>query len=264
MTKPTKSFALLITCGVIFLAELSCFSQNATLSTSQKAKKSWVANWLDRSFIEIGLFLPFEDKNTSRIDLTTNQIQFSKNLDLMNGNSIGIHSNYNYSLLAKKLSIGLTASTTLSGFSNIKIGFDYHKKIALKNSFIYLSPGLGLSSFRHYLPLTSVQGPLTLNGREFGGPISINMEKNSLGIQANLRLAVSLNKLFDFFVSSNYLTGLSQQEYIFYAEKTGSKEYFQNINSPDVKLLVNGDKVVHWPFELNPFFITMGISNKLK
>lgn len=264
MINPTKSLALLITCGSIFLVEISCFSQDATLSTSRKAKKSWVAKWLDRSFIDIGLFLPFENENTSKIDLTTSQIQFSKNLDLMNGNSIGIHSNYNYSLLAKKLSIGLTASSTLVGFSNIKIGFDYHKKIALKDRVIYLSPGLGFSSFRHYLPLTSVQGPLTLNGREFGGPIIINMEKNSLGIQANLRLAVSLNKLFDFFVSSNYLIGLSQKEYIYFAEKTGSKGYFQNISSPDVQLLVNGSKAVHWPFELNPFFVTIGISNKLK
>lgn len=267
MEKSMKIFPL--TLFVVLLNNIPCFSQNSSniSPTSKKPKNSWMGRLADKSFVEIGLFIPFERANTSMIDLTTSQIQVSKMINLRNEPSIGLYSNYNYSLIGKKISVGLSVATTLKGFNNIKIGLAHHQEIAFKKSTLYVSPGIALSSFGHYSHLLDVQGPLLIEGHKFGDNTSIYMHKQNIGIQASIRIAFRINRLVDFFISPNYLISLTQREKILYediSDSLFSKEYNQSTSSPDIQLMVNGNKTNHWPLELNPFIITIGISNKLR
>ena len=144
------------------------------------------------------------------------------------------------------------------------MNFGYKYQTAIRTRPLKFITSLGISSNNVYLPIGTVEGPLSVGGNNLSGKIEINLQQKFFALQPSLKIALELNGRWDLFTTATCLFDLGATHNILFKEQDsfflGRKSAELSVNDPSVNLSVNSVSVKNTPLSIPTLFVAVGVT----
>jgi hypothetical protein len=240
------------------------YSESKNSSTKNKNSKSSFIQFIEKTTFDIALTNLFPTYSTSSINLIGQGFSISSSINEPNTTVLGFHSALNFNL-KKRLIIGIGFINTFGelGFDNANLAMGYKWQTAIKTRPIKLIAALGFSYNSIHLPIGTVTGPLSIDGKELSDKINVNLQRDFFAFQPSIKVAIEINRRWDFFISANYLFNLDFDYQILFKEQNGflsKKSGSLQTSDPSIDFRVDGIKTEIVPISINSLFFNTGLT----
>jgi hypothetical protein len=235
-------------------------------SLEKNSNKRPFLEFLERTTFDIAVTNLLPSYSISDINLTGNGFSVNSPTNQSDFLALCLHSSLNVNL-DKRLIIGLgfTSSIGKLGFDNATLMSGYKWQATIKTRPLKLIGGLGFSYNSIYLPIGTIKGPLSIAGKRLSEGIDVNLQREFFALQPSLKIALELNRRWDFFISVNYLFNLGIENKILFEEQAGfffKKNATVKANDSSIDFRIDGIKTTLVPELINSLFLNVGFTYK--
>jgi CarboxypepD_reg-like domain len=232
-----------------------------------KSKQRQIRDAISKFSFDIAVTSLFPNYSISNVDLVGNGFSISSSTNQPSPMVFGLHYSLNMSL-QKRMSVelGFTSSFGKLGFDNVSLAMAYRWQTTIRTRPLKFIGGLGFSHNSLYLPIGVVEGPLTVGGKGLSGKLDVNLQRQFLAFQPSIKIALELNRRWDFFIVVNYLFDLGIDHKILFEEQDGfflaKKKASLKTNDPSIDFRVNSDRTEIVPLSICSLFMNTGVTFK--
>ena len=230
---------------------------------NKKSKSSFI-RFMERTTLDIAVTNFFPNYPMANVSLFGNGFGVSSTTNQPEITVLGLHSALNFSLKKRLcVGLGLTSSFGKLGFDNVNLFMAYRWQTTIRTRPLKFIGGLGFSYNSLYLPIGVVQGPLNINGKGLSDKIDVNLQREFFALQPSIKVALELNRRWDFFISTNYLFDLGIDHKILFEEQDGflsKKSSSVQTSDSSIEFRVNGNKTEAVPISINSLFFNTGFT----
>lgn len=243
------------------------YSEKESMPTI-KSSKSSLLRFIEKTTFEIAITSLFPNYSISDISLVGMGININSPVNQSDFFAFGLYSSLNVDLSKRLITeLGFISSFGKLGFENAILSIGYKCQTSIKTRPLKLIGGLGFSYNSVYLPIGTVTGPFSIDGKDLSNKIDVNIQREFFAIQPSLKIGLELNRRWDFFISINYLIDLGIDHKILFREQDGffsrkSASLKATDSSIDFRIGVNKAEVI--PSLTSPLFFNTGFTFKYR
>ncbi len=242
------------------------YSQESSSSQTRKNNKRGFIRFMEKTTFDIAIANLFPNYSISNVSLVGNGFAVNSSISRPNQIVSAFYTALNIDLRKRlSLQLGFITSFEKLSFENARLGLGYGWQTAIRTRPLKFTGSLGFSYNSLYLPIGTVRGPLNINGNVLSDIVDVNLQREFFAFQPSLKIALELNRRWDFFVSANYLFDLGIEHKILFEEQAGffskNRASISTIN-PIINFKIDGNKAEIVPVSISSFFLNTGFTYK--